>query len=161
MLIAVLSKLENIEDAPSDVAYLIARDYGRLPNVQKLLYKMAKTKHEETAQAVANAIAHNYDNLPDDIRKLLYKLADSNKTAGAATASAVNGSFNKLPLHVREGLIRRLSKHKRYVPVLTVSNTIASNYDNQPDDIRKLLYKIVDNNKTAGADSFSGESVLR
>jgi hypothetical protein len=147
----VLSKLEKIEDAASAVAYLIAREYGRLPpNVQKLLYKMAKTKHERTAHAVANAIAHNYDNLPDNIRKLLYKLADSNKTAGAA-ASAVNRCFDKLPPHVREGLIRRLSKHKRYDPVWIVSQTIAIYYDKLPDDIRKLLYKLVDNNKTAGA----------
>jgi hypothetical protein len=155
------------------VVYAVASNYDNLPeNVQKLLFDLAKSEQAAVARAVdsyfsnlpqdvrnrlllevavnkdalqhvVHTVASNYDNLPENVQKLLFDLAKSEQPD---VAKAIVDNFSNLPQDVRNRLLLEASVNKDAVE--GVVYVVASNYDNLPENVQKLLFDLAKNKYT-------------
>jgi hypothetical protein len=143
----LLFKLADRKDAASDVASSIASNCDRLPeHVVALLLKLAGNK--DVAHEISWTVKDNFDKLGYDVRnELLLKLA-SNKDAAYQVGWTLHDNFDKLGYDVRNELLLKLAS-KKHGGAEHVSETVASNYDKVPENVKDLLFKLADRKDAA------------
>ncbi len=141
----LLIKLAKKEEATSNVAWVVAKNYDRLPDdARSLLFKLVEK--EIAALGVAWGIAENFNILPDNVRNLLFKLAEKEETA-RYVAKAVAVNFSKLPENVRNDLLIILAEKEEAAP--NVAWVVAKNFNRLPENVRNLLFKLAKKERTA------------
>jgi hypothetical protein len=96
----------------------------------------------------AYAVASNFDKLPENVRnELLVKLAGRYYITHDVAVSTVS-NFNKLPETIRNELLLKVAENKD--AAWSVASSVASKYDKLPENVQNLLFKMADNEGTAG-----------
>jgi len=132
----VLLKLSEIDESVGYVASTIAANFDKLPeDLKKILFKFSE-KDEATA-FLAMPIAANFNRLPDDVRNLLFKLFEKAMGNSANIISAEPSLENSLELTVK------LSASDADI----IAIAIANNYNELPENVRGLLFKLFENDQ--------------
>jgi hypothetical protein len=144
----LLFKLAEKDKAAGVVAWAVAANFGKLPEVVRnnLLFKLAEK--DKAAEVVALEVAANFDKLPEVVRNnLLFKLAEKDKAAWFV-ADAVAANFDKLPEAVRNTLLFKLAEKDKAAGVVALE--VVENFDKLPEAVRNnLLFKLAEKDKAA------------
>jgi hypothetical protein len=99
---------------------------------------------------VAKTIASNFNKFPNDVRDLLFNMANDT-IVYEAVAEAIQSNFDKLPSDVSYKLFMNLTNndYRFWNMVGAVSNSIALAFNNLPENVRDLLFKMADNGSAA------------
>lgn len=134
------------DDMGSKVAYALADNYAKLPNIIRndLLVKLAE--NEYAADGLTCAIAKNYANLPSKVQNLLFKIAES-KYNDEDIVREVANYFDKLPPKIHE-LFFSAVKNADIADVTAFA--ILYNLDKIPQKTAMdILLKLIENPKPA------------
>jgi hypothetical protein len=139
----LLLKLSE-NDAPDVyVAQIIAGNFDKLPeNVRDLLFKLSKL--DGTAAVIALSILFNSDKFSDDVRnELLLNLSEMDEAAEYVVL-AIGGNFDMFSDDVRNKLLLNLFETGAddECVVYYVAEYVAYNFDELPDNVRNLLFKL-------------------
>jgi Novel STAND NTPase 3/Trypsin-like peptidase domain len=154
---ALLENLRNSRWAISSIIYGMAENYNDTKEeLEKLLFFYAK--FEYFIPYIAYAISLNFDKTKPKLKKLLFTLAQNDKTAAGVAeglSMTIGLDFN---IDLLTLLIPKLAKYPDAVHSIT--ELISWDFDRMTPELKKLLYHLANNKKTAAAVA-SGLSVYR
>jgi hypothetical protein len=140
----LLLKLSGKDGAVRYVVEAVAANYDKLPEkVRHLLFELSD--REKAMEHIVKAVAANYGKLPEEVRHLLFKLCEK-KGADRYVAAYIKDNFDEFPEGVRNELLLKLSEREGAVPY--VVEAVAANYDKVPEELRCLLFKLSEDERT-------------
>ncbi|MDI6811429.1 MAG: hypothetical protein QMD80_07160 [archaeon] len=141
---------ENFNELPEDVRNqllleLSEREIAKLKSesmgsiVRFLIFQFPLRVDDTVAGYIARAIIENFNELPEDVRNQLFKLSEvSEYEVTRYLAELIAENFNKPPEDIARNLLFKLSK----INEGGVAWAIAANFNNLPEDVRNLLFKL-------------------
>jgi len=139
----LLLKLSENDEPDVYVAQIIAGNFDKLPeNIRDLLFKLSKL--DGTAAVIALNVLFNFDKFSEAARnELLLNLSEMDEAA-EYVAFITRGYFDKFSDDVRNELLLNLFETGAADECVAdyVADCVAHNFDELPDNVRNLLFKL-------------------